>query len=189
MARSYGANAVVSYAAAGNRPMPRASSPRDPAGMSSEIPARPGHAALRRGRHALPRHLYHVTTVTRERSPLFRCPSAARAAARCFHDRDILVGATMLAWVLMPDHVHWLLQLGDRADLAAVVNRLKSASAREANACLERRGPLWRRAYHDHALRRDEDLQAVAAYIIANPVRAGLVERAEAYPYHYTTWP
>jgi len=94
----------------------------------------------------------------------------------------------MLAWILMPDHVHWLIQLGKHEKLEAVVNRLKSASAREANRELRRTGPLWQKAFYDHALRSEEDVVAVGRYIIANPIRAGLVARVGDYPFWNTIW-
>lgn len=94
----------------------------------------------------------------------------------------------MLAWVLMPDHVHWLIRLGEVDALASVVNRLKSASARGANRALCRSGPLWARSFHDHTLRAEEDLRRSARYAIANPVRAGLVERAGDYPFWNAAW-
>ncbi len=43
--------------------------------------------------------------------------------------------------------------------------------------------PVWQRGYHDHALRDDEDYSVRIQYLIDNPVRAGLVERIEDYPY------
>ena len=94
----------------------------------------------------------------------------------------------MLAWVLMPDHAHWLVQLHGHDALATVVNRLKSASARAVNQALGRRGALWSRAFHDHALRSDETIEVVARYIIANPIRAGLVSRVGDYPFWNTTF-
>ncbi|WP_155312116.1 transposase [Desulfosarcina ovata] len=51
-----------------------------------------------------------------------------------------------------------------------------------------RNGALWARAYHDHALRSDEDLKTVARYIIGNPVRAGLVERVGDYSFWDAVW-
>jgi len=94
----------------------------------------------------------------------------------------------MLAWVLMPDHVHWLFQLGDRHSLDSIVNRLKSASARSANATMGRTGTLWARSYFDHAVRTDEDLLTMARYIVANPLRAGLVDSVRHYPYWNSSW-
>ena len=94
----------------------------------------------------------------------------------------------MLAWVLMPDHAHWLIQLGEKNTLGLVVNRIKSASARLANRVLARQGALWQSAYHEHALRSDEDLRAVARYLVANPLRAKLVQRIENYPFWDAVW-
>ena len=148
----------------------------------------PGHRALRRGRVSLANHAYLVTTTTRERQPVFRDFRAGCAAARCFENSALLGDATMLAWVLMPDHTHWLVQLGEKDPLASVVNRIKSASARQANHALLRQGSLWEKAYHDHALRSEEDLQQVARYLIANPLRAGLVQRIGDYPFWNAVW-
>lgn len=162
------------------------------AGRSGPCPRnnvnKPGNQALRRGRVSLANHVYLVTTVTLDRQRFFEDFSAACAAARCFSDPVILSDAALLAWVLMPDHVHWLLQLGavDRLDL--VVNRLKSASARKANRLLNRTGALWQSAYHDRALRAEEDLREVARYIVANPIRVGLVERVGDYPFWNAVW-
>lgn len=147
-----------------------------------------GHSALRRGRVSLPGQAYHLTVATRKREPSFRDFHAASAVCRCFHNLVLLGDARLLAWVLMPDHAHWLLQLGDVENLSLVVNRLKSTSARAANAALGRSGPLWTPSFHDHALRGDEDLASVARYIVANPLRAGLVTRVGAYPFWNAVW-
>jgi REP element-mobilizing transposase RayT len=122
------------------------------------------------------------------RKPIFLDFQAGCAAARCFEDRAILGDATMLAWVLMPDHVHWLVQLGTRDSLSKVVNRLKSSSARQGNLSIGTEGPLWQKAFHDHALRADEDLRQVARYVVFNPVRAGLVKRIMDYSFWDAVW-
>ncbi len=44
-------------------------------------------------------------------------------------------------------------------------------------------GPIWQAGYFEHVLREDEDTRRVAAYILANPVRAGLVVNPEDYPF------
>ena len=43
--------------------------------------------------------------------------------------------------------------------------------------------PLWQKGYYDHALRREEDVNQVAEYIVYNPVRAGLVDSPDRYPF------
>lgn len=149
---------------------------------------RPGHKALRKGRVSLTNHAYLITSTTVNRQCFFDDFNAGCAAARCFENTGVLGDSRMLAWVLMPDHAHWLIHLGEQDNLSIVVNRLKSSSARSANRILERRGALWEAAYHDHALRVDEDLQSLARYIIANPLRAGLVQRVGAYPFWNAIW-
>lgn len=149
---------------------------------------KPGNQALRYGRVSLPNQVYLITTATRHRQAFFEDFAAACVAARCFSDTDILGDAILLAWVLMPDHVHWLLQLGITDDLDLVVNRLKSASARKANKVLHRSGALWQAAYYDRALRAEEDLRGVARYLVANPMRAGLVKCIGDYPFWNAVW-
>ena len=150
--------------------------------------AQRGHAALRRGRHSLPHHVYHVTSATQGRVAHFTGFDAASAAARSFHAPRTLGDACLLAWVLMPDHAHWLLQLGPECRLARTVGRLKTASSIAANGALRRRGTLWQGAFHDRALRHDDDVRMVARYIIANPVRAGLAVRVGDYPFWNCIW-
>jgi len=102
-----------------------------------------GHHALRKGRASLSSHVYHLTAVTVGRVPAFADPCAAWAASRRFEDAALLGDARMLAWVLMPDHAHWLLQLGESKPLQKVVESLKAFSARDVNDARGRRGPLW----------------------------------------------
>jgi REP element-mobilizing transposase RayT len=87
----------------------------------------------------------------------------------------------------MPDHLHWLLVL-EEEDLATVVRRMKSRSARAVNRMLHREGRLWQKDYYDHGVRRDEDLRRLARYIVANPLRAGLVENVGDYPLWDAVW-
>lgn len=148
----------------------------------------PGHWALRRGRISLPRQAYLVTCATASRQRFFNDFAAGCAAARCFENVGVLGDAHMMAWVLMPDHAHWLIQLGAKDSLSIVVNRLKSASARLSNRVLNRRGALWASAYHDHALRVEEELYDVARYIVSNPLRACLVKRTGDYTFWNTIW-
>ena len=137
---------------------------------------------LRRGRHSAPNQTYYVTIVTAGRLRHFVDFDIARAAIiemRRLSDHRIL---DSFAWVLMPDHLHWLFQLLESQDLATAVKTFKARSARTISRKLGRRGALWQPGYYDHAVRRDEDLLAIARYIVANPLRAGLVESLGDYP-------
>ena len=132
--------------------------------------------------------MYLVTTVTHGRRPLFSDPRLARAVIRALRDLSEEGVCTTHAFVVMPDHLHWLFTL-TAGSLAGLVARGKSRSAQAINIQLSKQGaPVWQRGFHDHALRRDEDLQAVARYVVANPVRAGLVDSARNYPWWDAEW-
>ena len=137
---------------------------------------------LRVGRRSIPGQIYMVTTVTRHRSPLFNDIRPARTTIACLRRMDELAITQTLCFVLMPDHLHWLFTLRDRLSLSSAVGRLKSYSARRLGR------PVWQPGFHDHAVRREEDVRTMARYIIANPLRAGLVERIEDYPHWDACW-
>lgn len=109
------------------------------------------------------------------------------AAARAITDARLWEGSQLLAWVLMPDQWHGLIALGDDDRLPAVVQRLKTNSAREVRGVQPGIG-VWGKAYHDHALREDKALIDVARYVVRNPVRAGLVSRVGDYPFWDAVW-
>ncbi|WP_324956559.1 REP-associated tyrosine transposase [Xanthomonas oryzae] len=96
--------------------------------------------------------------------------------------------AALPAWVLMPDHVHWLVQLGNVTPLARVVSCMKTASTRAVNQQRGVPAAVWARAYHDRGLRKEDDLRSVAGDLIANPLRAGLVERVGDSPFWDAIW-
>lgn len=150
--------------------------------------ANSGHVALRRGRVSTPGQIYHVTTVTSGREPFFADWQVGRMLPPLLNDENLLGGARTLAWVLMPDHLHWLLELGEKRSLSEIVRRLKSSSAVRVNKAMGKTGPLWESAFHDHALRHHEDVRSVARYIIANPLRSGLVKSIGDYPLWDAIW-
>jgi REP element-mobilizing transposase RayT len=147
-----------------------------------------GHHALRRGRHSDPGRIYLVTTVTRGRRPWFADFERGARAAACLADRRLWRDGRLLAWVLMPDHWHGLLELGTYDSLVTAVARAKSCAARTLRSTLPPHARLWGPAFHDHALRRDEHCVKAARYIVANPVRAGLVARVGLYPFWDACW-
>lgn len=93
-----------------------------------------------------------------------------------------------MAWVLMPDHWHGVLELGEGGRLASVINALKTNSARHIRKDIPGKPTVWARGYHDRALRTGESLVDVARYVVMNPVRAGLVRRVGDYPFWDAVW-
>lgn len=93
-----------------------------------------------------------------------------------------------LAWVVMPDHVHWLLRLKE-GSVAACVAVLKARSERAIQMAIGRPGRIWQAGYHEKSVRESERVFQTAQQIVTNPLRRGLVERVEHFPYYYTQWP
>jgi putative transposase len=162
--------------------------PADRPCRTPAAPPHPGHAALRRGRASLPGQVYLVTFATEGRHPLFADPSLATAAARALADPRLWPASRLLCWVLMPDHWHGLLELGRLDSLEVRIGLLKSNTARVVRRQRPEVARVWARGYHDHALRAEESMQAVARYIVLNPVRAGLVRRVGEWPYWDAVW-
>jgi REP element-mobilizing transposase RayT len=105
----------------------------------------------------------------------------------CVHDHD----RTMSLYVslIMPDHVHMIFApLVNQAareiySLAAIMDAIKGASSHKINRALGRKGTVWQAESFDHVLRSSESLDAKIAYILANPVRYGLVNKWQDYPW------
>jgi REP element-mobilizing transposase RayT len=93
----------------------------------------------------------------------------------------------LLAWVIMPDHVHVMLKLGPDS-LATVMRNLKGRSSRALGKRFGIVGRTWAPGYHDHALRCTDDVAAVARYVVANPLRAKIVRRLGDYPFWNARW-
>ncbi len=103
---------------------------------------------------------------------------------KALHDYGLLHSH---AFVLMPDHLHWLFTL-QREELATVMQEFKSLSARAVNRRSHSHGRLWQRGFHDHAIRHDESMIRAARYLVANPLRAGLVSKINDYPHWDAEW-
>ena len=147
-----------------------------------------GYQALRRGRCCEPGQVYLVTTVTHQRQRIFLDWTSASLACSILSDERDWSDARLLCWVLMPDHWHGLIELGSRESLADLLRRGKGKSARAINIASGRTGPVWMPGFQDRALRREESVVEAAGYLVANPLRAGLVDRLGDYPYWDSIW-
>ena len=161
------------------------------AGMDQSAHHRPaqGHAGLRRGRRSIAGHVYLVIFVTRDRRPFFSDPAMAHdmARARSLTDIPDCKRSRLMAWVLMPDHWHGLIELGAMETLPVCVQRLKANTSRSFRVGRQHDG-IWAPGFHDRALRSSDDLRVAVRYVIANPLRAGLVDEIGKYPYWDAVW-
>ena len=125
---------------------------------------------------------YSVTCCAFGRRPIF-------AEARCVNDLtgQLLQQANdyrfdVSAYCFMPDHVHVLFEAAAAdSDLRRLMNAWKQKTGftyRRATGCR-----LWQSGYYDHVLRQEEDRLRVTAYLLGNPIRAGLVTHIGEYPF------
>jgi len=151
------------------------------------MPHHPRSRNLRSGRYSEPGRIYLVTSTVENRRPIFAEFRLGRLVVNEFRRAELQGKVTSLAWVIMPDHIHWLLELkiGSLAHLIKQVKASSSVSINRASSC---KGKLWQQGFHNRAIRQEEDLIQVARYVIANPVRAGLVKRIGDYPLWDASW-
>lgn len=83
----------------------------------------------------------------------------------------------LVAWCVMPNHVHTLIETRTGHRLDRLVHSWKSFTAKQANLHLKRSGAFWAPEYFDRYMRDDAQLAATRAYIEQNPVKAGLCEQ------------
>ncbi|MDX9857527.1 MAG: transposase [candidate division Zixibacteria bacterium] len=122
--------------------------------------------------------------------------------------RDILIrsldhlrvkrGVRIIAWVLMPDHVHLVLLPSDDTRLGHVIGLLKSWTSQQIMRSPESRIPVlrrndgspavWERRCFDHNCRNELVVRTKVEYCHSNPVRRGLVEHSSEWPWSSYNW-
>ncbi|WP_244919607.1 REP-associated tyrosine transposase [Pseudoxanthomonas spadix] len=142
---------------------------------------------LRKHRFSESGRIYLITFATHRRTPYFSEHPHAAVVARCLNSPQAWPHGRLLCWTLMPDHWHGLLELGTES-LDRSIGRAKALATRQWHKALDCQHVLWGRGFHDRAVRKDEDVLHMARYIVANPVRAGLVRRVGDYPYWNAIW-
>jgi REP element-mobilizing transposase RayT len=151
------------------------------------MPDSPAAHRLRVGRYAEASRIYLLTTNTLHRAPVFKDFTLGRLVVDQFRNAQKFGLANSLAWVVMPDHFHGLIELR-KGSLSELMQKTKSMSTKAVKLSTGRTTSLWQRGFHDRALRREEDLVKLARYVVANPLGAGLVEKLGDYPLWDAAW-
>jgi REP element-mobilizing transposase RayT len=129
------------------------------------------------------RHAYHREFTARFHELLDAghgaCPLADPACAEVLI-RKLLEGHGtdnhLDAWVIMPNHLHALVEPAEGRELSDMVQRWKGGSAREINLARHTSGKLWQHEPFDHIVRSEAQLNHFRRYIALNPAKAGLRE-------------
>ncbi len=126
---------------------------------------------------------YLVTFTTGHREKLFEDPLLAMKVCACLASAEAWRGASLHAWVLMPDHAHAVVELDGTASLASVVKRAKAMTAMACNRYRQVFGRVWSKTFHDRALECPLAVEYAVAYVIRNPVRGGIAADIGGYSF------
>lgn len=89
----------------------------------------------------------------------------------------------LAAWVVMPNHVHFLTTRFESYTLSDIMQSFKSLTSHKSNRLLRRSGQFWMPEYFDRYIRNAEHYQKTVEYIENNPVKARLCSLPEEYPF------
>jgi putative transposase len=116
-------------------------------------------------------------------------PSITQIVVTALHYLDNKV-YNLDTFCIMANHVHLLFtpletEKANYHALPAIMHSLKRHTAFESNKVLERTGAFWHQENYDHVVRDTEELNRIRQYILNNPVKAGLVDSYDKWPWHY----
>ena len=89
----------------------------------------------------------------------------------------------LLSWVVMPNHIHFLMTRFDAIELADIMQSFKSLTSHKANKLLRRKGQFWMEDYFDRYMRNAEHFAKTVRYIENNPVKARLCKKPQDWPF------
>ncbi|MGH9606735.1 MAG: REP-associated tyrosine transposase [Terracidiphilus sp.] len=98
--------------------------------------------------------------------------AAAMAAALRFREGKHY---RLLAWCIMPNHLHVVVRPLPGSDLARVLKSWKQFSSKAANQVLGQSGRFWQREYYDRLIRNEQEYSRAVCYVVENPAKAGLM--------------
>jgi putative transposase len=122
-----------------------------------------------------------VTTNIESRHPLFASTQAALLLLRVLDEVRHEIRIQLIAFVIMPDHLHLVLAIPPKVRLERVMRLIKGRFSNRFNRMRQTRGRIWQERYHERALRNERQLLAAIEYVHGNPVKAGLAGEAESY--------
>ena len=132
--------------------------------------------------------VYFVTAACANKRAIFSDARCAELAAKTFSVCTERHGYEVLLSCVMPTHFHAVIAARERSSsLSELVRGWKTWCARQLRA-LGVEGKVWQNEFFDHRIRSKTSLAAKCEYVVQNPVRAGLAERAEEWPHTGGTW-
>jgi len=133
-------------------------------------------------RYQQSRELHYITFTCYHRSPYLSSPAARDLFETTFERVRRWYEFYINGYVVMPEHVHLLISEPERASLAVALQMLKQIVSRKLQA-VAAGTPFWQRRYYDFNVWSAEKFDEKLRYIHLNPVRRGLVQAPEDWPW------
>jgi putative transposase len=137
----------------------------------------------RRPRLILPGHPMHLLQQTVGRQPCFFNAGDYRIYLSWLGEASETADCAIHAYVLMSDHLHLLFTPRRTSSAHDLMQRLSQRHTRYINRTHRRHGPLWQGRFRSCILQPETYLHHCRQYIEQDPVRAGMVEKPEDYPW------
>jgi putative transposase len=126
---------------------------------------------------------YFVTANTDKRQQIFRDPDAASFFLNTLRYYKPLLGFKIYSYVVMPDHIHLLIEPNDRYDLSEVMKAIKGSFGRKYLMMRGEKGKVWQRQFFGYTVEDELQLKRNIRYIFENPVRRGIVKNEVDYEF------
>ena len=134
---------------------------------------------LRAARDALGGYCYHVLNRGNARRTVFHKEADFAAFGKLLREAGERIDVRLLAYCLLSNHFHLLLWPRGDGDLSAYMMWLTTAHVRRYHQHYHSSGHVWQGRFRSFPIQEDDHLLSVHRYMERNPVRAGLVERAQ----------
>ena len=124
---------------------------------------------------------YFVTQTIEDRKKIFLDENNVKILKEDFNYYINKYKAGIIAYVIMPEHLHFIIRVIGKYDLSNHMYDFKIHTAKKINIRLGSSGQLWQKRFYDHVIRNEEDFIKHIDYIYYNPVKHNLVSRSEDY--------
>jgi putative transposase len=133
-------------------------------------------------------YTYHILDRGNARAEVFYKPADYDAFLEIMAEASLRTPMRILAYCLMPNHFHFALWPREDGDLSRWIHWLVTTHVGRYLRHYRSSGHVWQGRFKAFPIEEDEHLLTVLRYIERNPLRAGLVERAEAWPWSSLRW-
>ena len=131
---------------------------------------------------------YHVINRGNNRSQVFESPCEYQSFLSLIRQAQARIKLSILAACLMPNHFHLVVSQASHTDISRWMHWLLTTHTHRHHLRRGSSGRVWQGRFKAFAIERDQHLLTVMRYVERNPLRAGLVVRAESWPWGSLAW-